>query len=159
MKFILKLSESLIQDFNIALVGIEGITMSNDFTLELLKRRKLIEMKRQLLLKKADDIRKEVEKVKKQDKKLKPKEVLKKIFIGRAWEVWNAAEEQFPIVTKKLAIALASLINAGRLNRRVTGEQLYWFFRRLGLHIRLQTKIRIYESGELRTIADKLKEK
>jgi len=62
------------------------------------------------------------------------------------------------MVTRRITPALLSLIKAGKLRERITGEQLYWLFSRLGLRIRLNTKIRISEKGELKTIADKLRE-
>ena len=136
--------------------------MSDDSEIELLKRRRLLEMRRRLLLERAEAMKEEEEQERKEKGeekvKLGPKEVLKKRFVGRAWEVWSAAEAQYPAVTEKIAGAMASLIEAGRLAGPITGEQLYSFFRRLGLRVRLKTKIRIYESGELKTIADKMRE-
>jgi len=137
--------------------------MSDDSKIELLKRRRLLEMRRRLLLERAEAMKEEEqekqEKGKEQEKvKLGPKEVLKKRFVGRAWEVWNTAEAQYPEVTERIAGAMASLVEAGRLSGPITGEQLYSFFRRLGLRVRLKTKIRIYEGGELKSIADKLRE-
>ena len=138
--------------------------MSDDSKIELLKQRRLLEIRRKLLLKRAEAMKKEEkeqqEKGKEQvEEKLGPKEVLTKRFVGRAWEVWYTAEAQYPEVTERLAGAMVSLIEAGKLSGPITGEQLYSFFRRLGLRVRLKTKIRIYEGGELKSIADKLKEK
>jgi DNA-binding TFAR19-related protein (PDSD5 family) len=135
--------------------------MSDDSEIDLLKRRKLLEIRRRLLLERAAAMKEEEqEKQEKGEENVKrgPKEVLKKRFVGRAWEVWSAAEAQYPTVTEKIAGAMASLIESGRLAGPITGEQLYSFFRRLGLRVRLKTKIRIYESGELKTIADKMRE-
>ena len=135
--------------------------MGDDSEIELLKQRRLLEMRRRLLLERAEAMKEEEESEREEGEekvKLGPKEVLKKRFVGRAWEVWGAAEAQYPAVTEKIAGAMASLIEAGRLAGPITGEQLYSFFRRLGLRVRLKTKIRIYESGELKTIADKMKE-
>ena len=135
--------------------------MGDDSEIELLKQRRLLEMRRRLLLERAEAMKEEEESEREEGEekvKLGPKEVLKKRFVGRAWEVWSAAEAQYPAVTEKIAGAMASLIEAGRLAGPITGEQLYSFFRRLGLRVRLKTKIRIYESGELKTIADKMRE-
>jgi DNA-binding TFAR19-related protein (PDSD5 family) len=134
--------------------------MSGDSEIELLKRRKLLEMRRRLLLERAEAMKEEEEKQEKDEEKVElgPKEILKKRFVGRAWEVWSAAEAQYPAVTERIAGAMAHLIEAGRLTGPITGEQLYSFFRRLGLRVRLKTKIRIYESGELKSIADKMRE-
>jgi DNA-binding TFAR19-related protein (PDSD5 family) len=54
---------------------------------------------------------------------------------------------------------LCDLLKTGKLKGPLTGEQIFSLFRRIGLPVRLKTKIRILESGELKTIADKLKEK
>ena len=117
-------------------------------------------MRRRLLLERAEAMKEEEQEKGngKEKVKLGPKEVLKKRFVGRAWEVWNTAEAQYPEVTERLAGAIASLVEAGRLSGPITGEQLYSFFRRIGLRVRLKTKIRIYEGGELKSIADKLRE-
>jgi DNA-binding TFAR19-related protein (PDSD5 family) len=134
--------------------------MANDSEIDLLKRRKLLEMRRRLLLERAEARKEEAQEKQEPGEergKLEPKAILKKRFVGRAWEVWSAAEAQYPAVTAQMVGALASLIEAGRLAGPITGEQLYAFFRRLGLRVRLETKIRIYESGELKTIADKMK--
>ncbi len=138
--------------------------MPDDSSIELLKRRRLLDIRRKLLIERTESMKEEEqkkqEKGKEQDqKKLGPKEVLKKRFVGRAWEVWYTAEAQYPEVMVRLADAMVSLIKAGKLSGPITGEQLYSFFRRLGLRVRLKTKIRIYEGGELKSIADKLKEK
>jgi len=127
--------------------------MSDNQHLELLKRRKLLEMQRRLLLKKALELKKEEARTPQN-----PQAILKKAFVGRGWEVWKAAEQQYPKVTQKIMPVLLSIINAGKIRERITGEQLYWLFSRLGLRIRLNTKIRISEKGKLKTIADKLKE-
>ena len=128
--------------------------MSNDNTLELLKRRKLLEMQRRLLLKKNLELMQ-----KKVEKSEDPHKILMKAFVGRGLEVWNAAEQQYPMITQKILPELVSLINTGKLTSQITGEQLYWLFNRLGLRIRLNTKIRIMEKGKLKTIADKLRER
>ena len=135
--------------------------MSDDPLIELLKRRKLQSLKRQLLIEKM-----EAEKHQEEadapstpaPPPPQPTEILQRVFVGRAWEVWNAAMAQYPQITKELEGALVKLINSGRLRNQLTGEQLFWFFRRLGVRVRLNTKIRIYESGELKSIADKLRD-
>lgn len=134
--------------------------MPDDSSIELLKRRRLLDIRRKLLIERVESMKEEEQEKEKKpgQEKLGPKEVLKKRFVGRAWEVWYTAEAQYPEVMVRLADAMVSLIKAGKLSGPITGEQLYSFFRRLGLRVRLKTKIRIYEGGELKSIADKLKE-
>ncbi|MCW3988338.1 MAG: hypothetical protein NWE87_08510 [Candidatus Bathyarchaeota archaeon] len=132
--------------------------MPDDSSIELLKRRRLLDIRRKLLIERAESMKEEEQEKEQGQEKLGPKDVLKKRFVGRAWEVWYTAEAQYPEVMVRLADAMVSLIKAGKLSGPITGEQLYSFFRRLGLRVRLKTKIRIYEGGELKSIADKLKE-
>jgi len=121
--------------------------------LELYKRRKLLEMQMRFLAKKAEEEKKQEEPERAPD----PKEVLNRIFVGRAWEVFEVARRQYPRVTQTLQDELVRLILSGRLKEQITGEQLLWLFRKMGLNVRMETKIRILESGELKTIAEKLK--
>jgi DNA-binding TFAR19-related protein (PDSD5 family) len=123
--------------------------MPEDSELQRLKLRKTQEMQRRLL---------EREKMKKADQKQpSPREVLKTILVGRAWEVLNAAAVQFPEPTRALEAELARLVREGRLKGPVTAEQLMWLFRSLGFDVRLETKIQVLESGELKSLADKFR--
>ncbi|MBS7657842.1 MAG: hypothetical protein QW476_00770 [Candidatus Bathyarchaeia archaeon] len=124
--------------------------MSNDLTIELLKRKKLAELQKKFMAEKKEKI---------QDKKINVEEELKKVFVGRAWEVFQAAQIQYPEVTKKIGEWLAQLVNEGKIKKSISGEQLFLFFRRLGLNVKLKTEIRILEDGELRSLADKLRDK
>ena len=123
--------------------------MSEDAELERLKYRKMQEIQRRLL---------EQEKMKPADEKQpRAREVLKTILVGRAWEVLDAAERQYPEPTRMLERELARLVREGRLKGPVSAEQLMWLFRRVGMDVRLETKIQVYESGELKSLADKFK--
>jgi len=81
----------------------------------------------------------------------------------RNWSTLNGrdvtAEQQYPQVTKEVTKALITLKETGKIHSRITGEQLYWLYMQLGVRIRMETKIRILEGGELKTIADKLRGK
>ena len=130
--------------------------MAEDEELKYLKRKRFLKMQKRLLTEKAMEAQKgNVEKRKVKN----PKEALKTIFADSAWEIWRAAEQQYPQAIDEVAKALATLNEAGKLREKVTGEQLFWLFRQLGLPVRVETKIRILEHGELKTIADKLREK
>jgi len=129
--------------------------MNADEDLDLIKRRRLLEMRRRALLQSSEP-------KKSSEEKEKPKgleEVLKEVFVGRAWEVWAAAKEQYPIVAQEVGKAIVSVWTSGRLKDKVTGEQLYWLFRNMRFPVRLHTKIRILEDGEAKSIAEKLRER
>lgn len=116
-------------------------------------------MQRNLLRRQADDAKRAKGRAARVESKPSGKAILEQIFAGRAWEVWNAAEAQYPSIAARVVGVLTSLVTQGKLTGKVTGEQLFWLFRRLGAPVRLQTKIRLYESGEVHTIADKLRGK
>ncbi len=123
--------------------------MSEDREVELWKRQKLLEMQRRALAKQqASDA---------PSKPLDPREVLKDVFVGRAWEVYDAARRQYPAVAERLLREVATLVQVGRIQGTVTGEQLFWLFRSIGLDVRLETQIRVRERGELKSLAEKLK--
>jgi DNA-binding TFAR19-related protein (PDSD5 family) len=129
--------------------------MGEDDGLDLIRRRRLLEMQRRALMGQAPASKRSVE----DEGAKRTEEALKDIFVGRAWEVWYAAKQQYPQAAEQVANAIASAWLSGRLREKVTGEQLYWLFQSVGLPVRLQTQIRILEGGELKSIAEKLKEK
>ena len=129
--------------------------MSEDRELEQLKRKKLLAMQKRLLTEKAADAKK----LRKREPGTKPKAILKTVFTESAWEIWQVAEQQFPRATEAVAKALATLVQTGKIREKVTGEQVYWLFKQIGIPVRLKTRIRILEGGELKTIADKLRGK
>lgn len=128
--------------------------MNEDRKLKSLRQKRLLQLKKRLIRERN---------VKSEEDKTKeipiPKNLLKTVFIGRAHEVWSAAERQYPEATKKLEKILGDLLKTGKLQGPLTGEKIFFLFRKIGLPVRLRTKIRILENGELKTIADKLKEK
>jgi len=124
--------------------------MSGDAELERLKSRKIQDMQRRLL-------EQEKKKAVQQKQPQAPRELLKTILVGRAWEVLDAAERQYPVPTRALEAELVRLVLAGQLKGPVSAEELMWLFRRLGMDVRLETKIQVFESGELKSLADKFK--
>jgi len=118
----------------------------SDSELEAIRRKKMRELMERISSRKED-----------KKKRIDPEEVLGRVFRGRAWEVYRAAYAQYPQVMERVKDALVRLVLAGRLNE-INGEQLYLFLRRLGLRVRLETKIKVLEHGKLKSLADKLKE-
>ncbi len=124
--------------------------------LERLKLKRLEELRRHVLLKQF----------KEQEKKSEPEthkeptndEILDKYFKDRAWEVWNSAKYQYPMIMPKVELLLVDAIKQGKINEFIDGASLMGFFRQIGIPIRLETKIRISEHGELKTLEQKIKE-
>ena len=122
-----------------------------DEELERLKRRKLLELQRRLL--RSAQVEEKVE------RPVSAEEALGRFFYGRAWEVYRAAKRQYPRVMMEVERALLEAIKAGRLRRKISGEELYALLRQLGMRVRLETRIRFKEHGELKTLGQKLREK
>ena len=65
---------------------------------------------------------------------------------------------QYPQATKHIERTLVKLILEKRIGSSITGEQLNGMLRRLGLKVRLQTKIRVLEHGKIKSLEQKIKE-
>ena len=85
------------------------------------------------------------------------KSTLQKVFVGRAWEVYNAANQQYPQLAEQIFRELAQLIRRGQIREQITGERLYELLRQIGLDVRLDTKIQVLEHGEVKSLADKFR--
>jgi DNA-binding TFAR19-related protein (PDSD5 family) len=90
--------------------------------------------------------------------KLNPREVIQKILTGRGAEVLETARRYYPKEVGIIEENLARLIESGRLKGPVSGEELYSFLRRVGLSFSMDTKIRVKEHGELKTLEEKFRE-
>ena len=124
-----------------------------DEELERLKRRKMLELRRRMMQESAKA--EEAEPLKEPS----PREILDGRFKGRAWEVYRAAEAQFPAVMPQIERVLVDGIRQGKIRDRIDGESLFRFLRQVGVPVRLQTHIRYKEHGELKTIGQRMKEK
>jgi len=122
--------------------------MSEDSELQKLKRQRLAEMQRRMTAK---------QQIGTPTEKLEPRQILERVFVGRAWEVYHAARAQYPGIADQVFQELAALIQSGKLRTKITGEQLFGLLRQIGLDVRLDTKIQVLEHGELRSIADKFR--
>ena len=120
--------------------------MPKDQELELLKRRRMIELMKRLQ-------RVEVERGRKTEDR---KKILSRILVDRAQEVLKAAESQYPEDTRRIEEGLAHLVSTGKLKDPIRGEHLLWLFRHLGMKVRLETHIRVLEHGKLKTIGEKV---
>jgi len=122
----------------------------SDLELEMIRYKKLLKLRKQLEKKaKAEEER---------PREVNPKEVLDRFFVGRAWEVLNAAKIQYPEAARYVERLLVKLILDGKIREKITGEQLYGLFLRLGFRIRLKTHIYVLEHGKVKRLEEKIKE-
>ena len=128
-----------------------------DDELERIKQKRLAEMKRKMLLKQIKDQR-ESEPEPETPREATNQEVLDAMFGNRAWEVYSAAAYQYPQVIGQVEQILVECIKEGKIADIIDGAALMGFFRQVGLPVRLNTKIRISDHGELKTLEQKMKE-
>ena len=121
--------------------------------IELLRQRRALELRKKMLLsqEKSTPIAAEIP-------KLNPHEVVQKILTGRGVEVLETGRRYYPKEVGIIEENLARLIESGKLKGPVSGEELYSFLRRVGLSFSMDTKIRVKEHGELKTLEEKFRE-
>lgn len=118
----------------------------SDKELEAIKRKRLRELQRK------------IEQKENKETETNQSQILNRIFKGRAWEVFNAANTQFPEPAKKVGETLVHMALLGKL-KKVSGEELLSLFRSIGLRVRLETEIKFLDNGKAKSLSEKLKEK
>jgi len=120
--------------------------------LELLRQRRAAELRRKMLEAKDKPAASQP-----LPTKPTPKEIVRRSLVGRGSEVLETARRNYPSEIAILEENLAKVIQEGRLKGPITGEELYAFLQRSGLQFNMNTKIRIAEGGELKSIEEKLR--
>ncbi|MEM3098177.1 MAG: hypothetical protein QXU32_05615 [Nitrososphaerales archaeon] len=114
-----------------------------DPELEIIKARKLRELKRKRIPQKAKCDR----------------DLLVERLVDRGIEVLLAAECQYPKEMVLIIAKIAELIKNGELQGTISGGALLSLLRAIGLRVRIDTKISVEEHGRFVSLADKLKSK
>ena len=122
-------------------------TPSEDKDLELIRARKLLELRKKLL------------KQSEEEKKPDPRRILVSRLIDRGLDVLEAAERAYPEETKVIVKKLAELIERGYIQGYIRGGELLSLFRSLGLNVSVDTTISVVEDGRLVPLAEKFKRK
>lgn len=120
--------------------------------LELLRQKRAAELRRKMLESKNKPATSQLI-----PPKPTPREIVRRSLVGRGIEVLETARRQYPSEIAVLEENLAKLIEQGRLKGPISGEELYTFLQRAGLQFSMNTKIRIAEGGELKSIEEKLR--
>lgn len=125
--------------------------MSEDPDIEIIKARKLKEMKEKAAaMERAKNVPEKKEK--------SSKEMVMTYLYDRGDEVLNAAYGQYPAQTEAIVMKIAELIKSGELRERISGGELLSLFRSIGLSVRIDTSIKIEQDGKLVSFSDKLKQ-
>jgi DNA-binding TFAR19-related protein (PDSD5 family) len=117
----------------------------SDRELEAIKAKKLHELQKRIALRE--------QKIEQTD----GNDILKRIFKGRAWEVFNAAKSQFPAAMTGMQSLLVNIALEGKITE-ITGEQLNALFREIGLRVKLNTTIKVASHGKRKLLSEKIKE-
>ena len=123
-----------------------------DKELELLKKKRLAEMEKNIAIKHKQDETT-------QEKQLSPRDILLKRLGYRGLEVLQNAESQFPSETKIVVEKLGELLQSGEINEEIDGGKLLVLFRSVGIKVRMETKINVEEDGKFVSLSDKLTNK
>jgi len=118
--------------------------MSDD-ELEALKRKRLLDLQRRIASRQE------------KQESVDAHKILDTVFRGRAWEVFNEANSQYPSEIAEIEHTLVSLISEGKLTE-MDGEQLYALLRNVGLDVRLNTEIKVISHGKTQSLSEKFKE-
>jgi DNA-binding TFAR19-related protein (PDSD5 family) len=86
-----------------------------------------------------------------------PHKILNTVFKGRAWEVFNVANAQFPSAMPEVERLLVRLALEGKIIE-IDGEELYAFLREIGLPVRLNTTINFLSHGKTKSLSEKFKQ-
>ncbi len=120
-----------------------------DKDLELLIKRKMLELQKQALLK---------EEKKKEGAKRNPWDIVKPYLTKSGEEMLSRAKSQYPRVAEYVVRELAKLVLTGRLREKLDAEDIYAIFYNLGFPIRVETRIVVKRKGRVKSISELLKE-
>jgi len=118
---------------------------------ELIKMRKLLELQKQLMAKRAK---------KESSKSLEdPFKVLSPYLEEKAKEVLEIASHQYPKLTKYVVKELARLVLASKIKEKINAYTILLIYEELGYPIRLPTRIVVKRKGKTFTLSQYLKKR
>lgn len=122
-----------------------------DKELELLKAKRLAEMKKNIVSQTQKDQQKQPE-----QKTPSYRDIVVGRLGYRGMEVLQNAERQYPNDTKLVIEKLGQLIHSGEINEEIDGGKLLALFRSVGINVRMETKINVAQDGKFVSLSDKL---
>lgn len=127
----------------------------DDHDIELIKARKLKEMREKAA---AFERARAASEARKERKQPTARDIVTGFLHSRGDEVLRLAYEQFPAQTEAIVSKIAQLILAGELTERISGGELLSLFRSVGLRIRVDTTIKVEDDGKFIPLSEKLKQ-
>lgn len=83
---------------------------------------------------------------------------LLRFLTDRGDEVLEAAKSLDPELAERVAEVLLRAIDEGKVRPPISGGELLQLFRRLGLDVKISTRVAVYKKGETRDLKDFLEE-
>ncbi len=123
-----------------------------DKELEIIMRKKLLQLKKMQLLRQLREISEA------QKREEDPWKIVEKNLTEKAREVLHYAKMQYPDITEQVVNELARLIKEGAIETPLDAYTLYSIFLSLGVRVTLPTRIRIVKKGEEIDLRKKLRE-
>ncbi len=120
-----------------------------DKDLELLIKRKMLELQKRALTEKKKEAR---------EAKYNHWDIVKPCLTSGGEEMLLKAKSQYPKVAEYVVRELAKLVLTGRLREKLDAEDIYAIFYHLGFPIRIETKIVVKRKGKVKSISELLKE-
>lgn len=121
-----------------------------DRELELLKAKRLAEMRKNITQSQKEQQKQPA------DKPPSYRDIVVSRLGYRGMEVLQNAEQQFPNETKMVIDRLGQLFQTGEINEELDGGKLLAVFRSVGINVRMQTKINVEQDGKFVSLSDKL---
>ena len=121
-----------------------------DRELELLKAKRLAEMRKNIVSQSQKEEKKEAQ------RPPSYRDIVISHLGYRGMEVLQNAESQFPNEAKMVIDKLGQLFHSGEINEEIDGGQLLALFRSVGINVRMQTKINVEQDGKFVSLSDKL---
>jgi DNA-binding TFAR19-related protein (PDSD5 family) len=132
------------------------MSSSDDPDIEIIKARKLKEMKKKAAA---------LERAKTSSQQQPPpqrqrtaRDIVNGYLYDRGDEVLSLAYAQYPAQTEAIVAKIAELILTGEISSRISGGELLSLFRSVGLNVRVNTTIKVEDKGKFISFADKLKQ-
>jgi DNA-binding TFAR19-related protein (PDSD5 family) len=122
-----------------------------DEDLELLRSKRLVKML-------ADKIKAEADSLKSNSKLQDPIKIVSPFLTDRAKTVLNQALIQYPLETRNVLSLLAKYAIDNKLSTSITGEELLSLFHRLGIYVRMPTRIFIKDKNKRKSLEEKIRE-
>jgi len=119
---------------------------AGDKELEYLRAKKMLELRRKIAA---------AEKPK--PKEASNRDILVSKLRDRGLEVLETAEKYYPEKTALIIEKLAEALKNGSIAGPISGGELYWLFRQLGMPLNIPTSINIEKHGKLVPLTEKLK--